>query len=294
MGKTYNTAIHKDLTNEEYEQIIKDYYTKPKFPDVCKQFKKVSEGGMKINHITNFYVKDLMAKTRIHFNNWTIEEALSHKPLMEFLAGKCADNKKVFPDEKSLSHNIETAFRLCGFKTASKPANFPIKTADEILRQYDVNGNYYDYACGWGVRLLSSLRNGLNYYGTDPNYMLCERLNSMTNDYKSVCDNSNVVDIRSHGSEVFVPEWENTIGLAFSSPPYYNLEDYQIGEQSYKPGVTYEQWKKDYLLPTIKNIYRYLINEGFFAININNFNKYNDYDLVGDTVNIALENGFEI
>lgn len=235
-----------------------------------------------------------MAKTKVHFNNWTIEEALNYKPLMEFFAGKCADNKKVFPDNKSLAHNIETAFRLCGFKTASKPANFPIKAADEILKQYNVNGNYYDFACGWGVRLLSSLRNGLNYFGTDPNYILVDRLQTMANDYKSACANSCEVDIRACGSEEFVPEWENKIGLAFTSPPYYNLEDYQIGKQSYKPGVSYDSWKQNYLVPTIKNIFRYLVEDGYFAININNFNKYNDYDLIGDTIKIAEEIGFVI
>jgi len=86
LGKTYNTTIHKDLTDEEFEQIRKEYYTKPDKKDVLKQLKKVSEGGVRINHITNYYVKDLMAKTKIHFNNWTIEEALNHKPLMEFFA----------------------------------------------------------------------------------------------------------------------------------------------------------------------------------------------------------------
>lgn len=292
LGKTYNTTIHKDLTDEEYEQVIKEYYTKPDREDVLKQFKKVNEGGMKIHHITNYYVKDLMAKTRIHFNNWTIEEALYHKPLIEFFAGKCEVNEKVFPKNKSLGHNIETAFRLCGFKTASKPANFPIKTADEMLKEYNINGNYYDFSCGWGVRLLSSLRNNINYYGTDPNYILCDRLNEMQKDYKSVCDNDNIVDIRPHGSEEFVPEWKGKIGLAFSSPPYFNLEDYQIGNQSYQQGTTYEMWKENYLIPTIKNIYQYLVDDGVFAININNFKKYNNYDLVGDTISIAESNGF--
>lgn len=294
LGKTYNTTIHKDLTDEEFQQIREEYYKKPDKSDVLKQLLKISRGGVRTNFITNYYVKDLMAKTRIHFNNWTIEEALNYKPLMEFFAGKCSENKKVFPDSKSLEQNIETAFRLCGFKTASKPSNFPMKAADDILQQYNINGNYYDFSCGWGVRLLSSLRNKINYFGTDPNYILCERLEQMTEDYKSVCDNTNTVDIRSHGSEELIPEWINTIGLAFSSPPYYNLEDYQIGNQSYKPGVSYEDWKKNYLRPTIKNIYLYLIADGFFAININNFNKYNDYDLVGDTIAIAEEEGFEI
>lgn len=293
-GKTYNTSIHKDLSDEEFEQIRIEYYAKPPKEEVLKQLKKVSEGGMKLNHITNYYVKDLMAKTKVHYNNWTIEEALNYKPLMEFFAGKCEVNKKVFPQDKSLAHNIETAFRLCGFKTASKPANFPIKACDDILNKYNVNGNYYDFSCGWGVRLLSALRNNVNYYGTDPNYILCERLNEIAKDYKSVCSNDSVVDIRSHGSEEFVHEWENTIGLAFTSPPYYNLEDYKIGNQSYKDGVSYEEWKQNYFTPTIKNIYRYLIDDGVMAININNFNKYNDYDLIGDTIDIAKSIGFEL
>ena len=29
-----------------------------------------------------------------------------------------------------------------------------------------------------------------------------------------------------------------------------------------------------------------------FAINVNNFNKYNDYDLVGDVIKIAEDKGF--
>ena len=97
LGKTYNTTIHKDLTDEEFQQIREEYYKKPDKSDVLKQLLKISRGGVRTNFITNYYVKDLMAKTRIHFNNWTIEEALNYKPLMEFFAGKCSENKKSFP-----------------------------------------------------------------------------------------------------------------------------------------------------------------------------------------------------
>lgn len=247
-----------------------------------------------MNYITNYYVKDLMAKVRIHFNNWTIEEALNHKPLMEFFAGKSAVNKKVFPDSMSLCQKIETAFRLCGFKTASKPSNFPLATVNQMLEQYNINNKYYDFSCGWGTRLLGALSHEIEYYGTDPNYLLCERLEELAEDYQAVCKTTSYVDIRSHGSEVFIEDWENTIGLAFSSPPYYNLEDYGIGEQSYKLGVSYDEWINNYLKPTIQNIYKYLINDGIFAININNFKKYNDYDLIQNTIDIATDTGFEL
>lgn len=294
LGKTYNTTIHKDLTDEEFEEVRKEYYQKPDFQDVIKQFKTIDKGGVKSNHITNYYVKDLMAKVKVHFNNWTIEEALNHKPLIEFFAGKVNDNKKVYPDTMSLCKKIETAFRLCGFKTASKPSNFPLKTVDEILKNYNVNGNYYDFSCGWGARLLGALKNKVNYYGTDPNYILCERLRQLGQDYKDACKTNSIVEIYSQGSEVFIPELENKIGLAFSSPPYYNLEDYRIGNQSWSEGISYEQWRDGYLKDTIANIYKYLIDDGYFAININNFNKYNDYDLIGDTIALAKEIGFEL
>lgn len=116
----------------------------------------------------------------------------------------------------------------------------------------------------------------------------------MGDDYKSTVDCKTNFHIYRQGSEKFIPQLENQIGLAFSSPPYFNLEDYKIGDQSYKPGVSYDSWKENYLEPTIKNIYKYLIDDGYFAININNFNNYNDYDLVGDTYDIALSSEFKL
>lgn len=236
-----------------------------------KQFIKIEQGGFKSDKITNYYFKDLMAKVKTYYNNWTIEEALNYKPLIEFYSGKSDKNKKVFPDSMSLAKKVETCFRLCGFKTASKPSNFPLKTVDDILQQYNVNGKYYDYACGWGARLLSSLRNNVEYYGNDPNVELITRLNAMCDAYKTATGNTTYVEIHDTGSEIFIPEWENKFGLAFSSPPYFNLEDYVIGNQSYKQGMTYDVWLQDYFKQTVKNIHRYLISDGFFLININNF-----------------------
>lgn len=293
-GKTYNTTIHKDLTDEEFASIKRGYYTKPDFEDVKKQFLKIDNDGVKTNYITNYYFKELIAKVKIHYNNWTIEQALNYKPIMEFFAGKVDVNKKVFPDTMPLYKKIETAFRLCGFKVASKPSVFPYKTANEIIQKYNVNNNYYDFSCGWGTRLLASLKNRVNYYGTDPNYLLVDKLNELCTDYMKTVDANVDVDIRSSGSEVFIPEWENKIGLAFSSPPYYNLEDYQIGNQSWREGVEYDEWKKSYLTQTIENIYKYLIDDGWFLININNFNKYNNYNLIKDTIDISKNVGFEL
>lgn len=288
-GETLETKHIFNITEEQWKSLKKEYYAKPDFENVKNQFISISKGGVKNDKITNYYVKDLMAKTKIYYNKWSIEDVFECKELVEFFISKTLDNKKIFPDTDSQIKKIETAMRLGGKGVASKPANFPIKTVDEILEKYNINNNYYDFSCGWGARLTSALKNKVNYFGTDPNYLLTERLNNLANDYKTTTNTNTIVDIRTHGSEDFVPEWENTIGVAFSSPPYFYLEDYKIGDQSYKEGLSYDEWKYYYLKPTFRNIYYYLIQEGYFILNINNFK---DYKLVEDSIEIAKEVGF--
>ena len=139
--------------------------------------------------------------------------------------------------------------------------------------------------------MLGALRNRVNYFGTDPNYLLTDRLNTLSKDYKQINNVDTITDIRTQGSEEFIPAWENRMGVAFSSPPYFGLEDYKVGNQSYKNNTTYQEWKDTYLTNTIKNIYRYLINDGTLLININN---YKNFDLVEDTKKICEENGFKL
>lgn len=290
-GETLETKHFTNISDQEYEKLRNEYYEKPNFDLVRKQFVSISKGGTKNNDITNYYVKDLMAKTRIYYNKWSIEDVFNCKDLVGFFISKTLDNKKIFPDTDTTIKKIETAMRLGGKGVASKPANFPIKTVDEILERYNINNNWYDFSCGWGARLTGALKNKVNYYGTDPNFLLTERLEQLAKDYKNELNQNTIVDIRTQGSEKFIPEWENKIGVAFSSPPYFYLEDYKIGDQSFKQGTSYNDWKTNYLKPTFQNIYYYLIQEGYFILNINNFK---EYKLVEDSIKIAEEIGFKL
>lgn len=242
-----------------------------------------------MDKVNRYYFKELMAKTLCYKCKWTVDDVFNSKELLGIFKAKTLTNKKVFPEEEPLIRNIDTAIRLGGKSYAKFPTNYPIKSVRTILSKYSINDNYYDFSCGWGSRLLGALSTNKNYYGTDPNYLLIEKLQELTNDYKKIIHNNNIVDLRAQGSEIFIQEWENKMGIAFSSPPYYNLEDYKIGEQSYKPGITYEVWLKTYLEPTIFNIYKYLVNTAYFCINIKNVN---NYLLANDTKNIAEQIGF--
>lgn len=289
-GKTLETKFFGELTDEECEEIRKEFYEKPKIEEVRKNLSKICNGGKKISTITNYYFKDLMAKVRLHHSKWSLEELFECNDLIRYVYGKTLFNKKIFPDNQSKLKNIETAIRLSGKGSASKPTNFPLDVADSVLEKYNVNNVYYDYSCGWGVRLLSSLRHNIEYLGTDPNYVLVSRLECMAKEYDRVNKTTSKVSIKAQGSEILNEEWINKVGLAFSSIPYFDLEDYKIGNQSYKEGTTYSQWKTNYLTPTIKNIKKYLVHDGNFLINVNNVR---NLELVRDTKELCQKLGFE-
>lgn len=290
-GETLDTIHYREMSDSKFNELKKEYYQKPDFELVKKQFRQLSKGGTQNNIITNYYVKDLMAQTKIYYNKWSIADCFECKDLLCFFYDKIFSNDKVYPRSKSDIINIETAFRLGGKGIASKPANFPIKVVDYILEKYNTNNNYYDFSCGWGARLTSALKNKVNYYGTDPNYLLTERLKQLASDYKDTIGVDNAIDIRTQGSEIFNPDWENKMGLCFSSPPYFYLEDYKIGNQSYKPGMSYQEWLDNWLEPTMRNIYMYLIDYGYFILNINDFKEFH---LVSDSMKIAYKCGFKL
>nr|DAT28481.1 MAG TPA: Putative modification methylase [Caudoviricetes sp.] len=289
LGKFYktNTDIVK-ITDEELNNIKEKFFEKPNDELVFKQFDALKSGLVKNNYVNSKYFFELMCDVKLHHCKWSINEIFSSKEIIGLFLSRINQNKKVF--NKDLITNLKTALRIGGKAVAQKPSDFPLKTANMILKKYNVNNRYYDFSCGWGVRLTSALINNIDYYGTDPNFLLVNKLNEFKNDWCDYFNQTTNVDIKYQGSEIFVPEWENKMGLAFSSPPYYNLEDYKHGNQSYNENVSYNDWLENYLKPTFMNVYRYLINDGYLVLNINNFK---NYDLVGDSSNIINQIGFK-
>ena len=297
LGRTFKTSITKPLTDEEYKEIV-DYINKrPSRESALDELVKVKNGGLKISNITGYYFLSLMYDARNGQDAWSINEALQNKQIMEYFNGKCAVNTKVFDPTTPLGERVLTAFRLCGIRCCRKVPQFPLKTINELLERYTTPGqNYLDFSCGWGVRALSALVHHVNYFGTDPNEALVNKINEMINDYKEYTGSySGKTDIRAIGSEIFVPEWENKMDFIFSSPPYFALEIYKSENQSYKDGMTYEEWINTWMKPTIENIYKYLKNDGTFAINIKDiwFEK-NIYNLENDTVDLIESLGFKL
>ena len=289
MGKSFETIHFINITDNDCETIKNEFYKKPELKLVNTQFNKLYKGGKRINFIVDYYLKEVMSKARLSTSKWSIKEFFECNDLIRFAYGKIKNCSNFYKDTDSDIKNIKTVLRLSPSGTAAKVSNFPYQTMLDIFNKYNVNNNYYDFSCGWGVRLLSSLANDINYFGTDPNYELTECLEKMSDDFILSTKSKSKVDIKSIGSEEYIKEWDNKIGLAFSSPPYFDLEHYNIGKQSIN-NCSYKQWINGYWTDTVSNIDKYLIKGGYFLLNMKNIKKH---DTLDDMCSVIKEKGFK-
>ena len=127
-------------------------------------------------------------------------------------------------------------------------------------------GDVYDYSAGYGGRLLGVTASNMNYNYTavDPNTETVQYLEFLNDCIREATGASG--DIHCDVSEEFQPE---NIDLAFSSPPYFNLEKYSDEPtQCMVRCSTLDDWFEQYALPTMQNIYKGLNTDGVFATNI--------------------------
>lgn len=278
-----------EISDEKADSLRNEFYTRPQFESVAKELVGIHNGKSKTSDISKYYFRDIMAKTRYYKSLFSVEEVFQSKELLGAYLESTTHNKRYYPDELSDYQKIMTALRIGMTNCAKIATNFPYKRAVEIINKYNQNNVYYDYSSGWGIRMLASMYLGIEYIGTDPNNILVDRLLELKSDYDRINNCNSKVRILCSGSEVFHRDLCGTVGVAFSSPPYYGLEDYQVGQQSYKSGMSYDNWIDSFLKPTIRNIWDYLIDDGILAINIKD---YDEFTLVNDSIRCAISSGF--
>jgi len=153
-------------------------------------------------------------------------------------------------------------------------------------------GNVYDYSSGYGGRLLGigSSNMKYNYIGIDPNTETVKYLN-----YFNDCIEE-AVGVKGTIIQNVSEEYQPTdIDLAFSSPPYFNLEKYSDEDtQCMVRYRTLDEWFSGYAEPTIENIYNSLNQDGIFATNIADYKTYGkkEYKVVDDWITLSERIGF--
>lgn len=125
------------------------------------------------------------------------------------------------------------------------------------------NDLVYDPSAGFGGRMLGAMSCGRRYIGVDP--LTIPELNRMKEYFGFECD------LYNGCSEDFRLE-ENSVDFTFTSPPYFNQEQYSRDErQAYNKGEDYfynVYWKN-----TLENIKYMLKPNKYFALNVKNYPK---------------------
>jgi hypothetical protein len=178
-------------------------------------------------------------------------------------------------------------FRL----SLGQPAvNFPALTAKFLYEHFtehikDEKITVYDCSSGWGGRILGAMSTDrdLHYVGTDPNPDNIGRYERVAEYYNTHCfqsnpfwgrDKPNTYEVFQDGSEVICDnpkfdKYKNSLDFVFTSPPYFNREQYSQDEnQSFKKFSAYEDWRDNFLKPTLTTAYTNLKNDRFLCWNI--------------------------
>lgn len=222
---------------------------------------------------------------------------------------------------------ILQVFRLsCG-----QPAvNFPALTAKWIYENYtnhieqDEPLHIYDSSSGWGGRIIGAMssRKKTHYIGTDPNpdnfidELGISRYEYVADFYNKKCvddfsdsltkffnveKQGNTYELFQDGSELIqnnpkFQKYKGKLDLSFTSPPYFNREQYSQDEnQSFKAYGEYEDWRDNFLRPTLTTIYEYLKNDRYILWNIADIKigESTYYPLEQDSIDILKELGCE-
>ena len=199
-------------------------------------------------------------------------------------------------------YHIETrlfpmAFQIFRLSLNSQPAvNFPPLTARLLYEKFtdhikqDEPLNIYDPSSGWGGRILGAMssKKQIHYIGTDPNTdNYIDEIDKSRYEYVADFFNNealetnpfweerkNTYHVFQEGSEHIgdhpdFQQYKGKLDLVFTSPPYFDREQYsEDEEQSFKAYPMYHDWRDNFLKPTLINAYESLRNDRYLLWNI--------------------------
>ena len=217
-------------------------------------------------------------------------------------------NAKFFDD-----HMLKRAIEFClKFKTTKYPVkpsgikdglemlgggvatNFKPMSAKWVYDKYcREGGSVYDFSSGFGGRMLgaASSHNVAKYIGTDPNTVTFSNQEKLSSIIRSALPDFRLCLHNLPSEELQLSN--KSVDLAFSSPPYFDLEVYtDESTQSVAKFPDYTNWLDGYVRPTLCNIRNALKRDGILALNVADYKYKNRTQyVVDDWISIAKSEG---
>lgn len=288
----------KTPNHQEIQDILAEIYKQPDIESVREEMCKVANGMKTMPKMNQryFFKERTMStvKTGVPFGS-ILESDDSFLKVFDLA------NKYVRKYYEKTGHGEEDYIKQCAlmmkayarlYRKYHLPSTFDFGRAKEIVSKYNVNGLVYDFACGWGQRMVATLALGLDYYGTDTNPELCKCLEACADEFIHTNRQTNKAVVLNQQSEIEIPGLNNSIGLCFSSPPYFDYELYRGEKTSTTLYPDYSEWKERYLRKTLENCNRYLVPGGHLAMNVKHVSSCRE-PVYEDALEIVKRVGFE-
>lgn len=210
-----------------------------------------------------------------------------------------------------------TALQIFRLGLGQPAVNFPPLTAKFLYEHFtehikDNKITVYDPSSGWGGRILGAMCSDrdIHYIGTDPNPDNVGRYENVAKFYNTHCfqnnpfwgrSNPNTYSVFTNGSEEIYNnsefrKHEGQVDFVFTSPPYFNREQYSQDEnQSFKKFSAYDDWRDNFLKPTLTTAYKMLKDDRYICWNIADIKVGSDkyIPLERDSIEIIEELGGE-
>ena len=315
-GNLKSSSITNEVLIDKRTEKILKFWQKTGFPfiETSKKYRQEKFNSfMKTNDKSNLDFNNRIFKP----STGGLSLAWSYHP--QAFKVQCNTNKspfEVFNNDKIFSNGIRKTLKGSFFKKqsfevlmketdqtkeiirgilrrvtgAQMVSNFRPVTASALYKLFcDEGDTVLDMSCGWGGRLLASIKAKVNYIGTDPNTQTIKGLNQMITTFG---DKARTYELLTMGSEEHIPN-KNSLDFAFTSPPYYDTEKYSKEKtQSYIKFKTLEEWKVGFLKKTLENVYHGLKPNKFMALNVADVRNYETFEK--DTKQFAKDVGFKL
>lgn len=183
---------------------------------------------------------------------------------------------------------------LANSKLAYKASIYNPMIAKFVYQKFSQpNDIVYDFSMGFGHRLLGALsvEHPLTYVGVDPMQRTVNGNNSLFSFFdQNVPGFNKKVELYCIGSENYCDsKYEGKVSLAFSCPPYFNIEKYEDDPSQAYFDNSYVNFINNWWRQTAQNIVKLLKVDGIMALNVQDI--VDGFNLGKDMCNVLKEYG---
>ena len=245
-----------DLRNQAIEGLnLKKYKN-----DYQIIFTDFTNGGPKINNLTDFYTEKCRLECRRENKFLTPLETYKRKKFMFFQEAK--QNLRYLTLE-NFNHFLDRKINNC--------SNYKLSYLLGLMDIFKPK-RWLDMSAGWGDRLMSAILSGVErYLGVDPNSCLHPHYKEIVKDLIPLNQQKNYEVLLGQAENIKLPN--EKFDFVFTSPPFFTFEIYNEKGENKELQSTFnykniKDWLNNFLYKMIDNSWEYLEKGGNFILYI--------------------------